>query len=199
MESCKRISGMKNVLFWFWMIFLVSGCKENDPVVVIKTEEGDITVELYREKAPVTVDNFLRYVDEGRFKGATFYRTVTSDNQPGNKVKIDVIQGGLFEDDHPLALPPIRHETTKETGLKHLNGTISMARNEPGTASSEFFICIGDQPELDFGGERNPDGQGFAAFGQVISGMEVVKKIWQSPAEGQWLKPRIRILEIRRK
>ncbi|NOX85449.1 MAG: peptidylprolyl isomerase, partial [Chlorobi bacterium] len=93
-------------------------------------------------------------------------------------------------------LPPIKHETTKETGILHKAGVISMARNEPGTATSEFFICIGDQPSLDYGGMRNPDGQGFAAFGKVVKGMDVVRKIQQAPAEGQWLKPRIRILGV---
>ena len=91
-------------------------------------------------------------------------------------------------------LPPIKHETTVLTGILHKDGVISMARNEPGTATSEFFICIGDQPSLDYGGKRNPDGQGFAAFGKV---MDVVRKIHKSATEGQWLKPRIRILNVK--
>ncbi len=187
-------------LFLWGVLLVLAGCDQTkNPRVLIETEKGSMEVELYDDRAPVTVENFLKYVDEGRYENATFYRTVRPDNQPGNKIKIDVIQGGLFEDNHPLALPPIRHETTKETGIRHLNGTISMARNEPGTASSEFFICIGDQPSLDYGGKRNPDGQGFAAFGRVVNGMDVVKKIWQSPAEGQWLKPRVKILGIKRK
>ena len=181
------------VFLWFF-----SSCHTIDyPKVTLKTELGDIVVELYPNKAPYTVYNFLKYVDEKRFKESTFYRTVRIDNQPDNEVKIEVIQGGLFDDNHPRVLPPIQHETTKVTGIKHLDGTISMARNEPGTASSEFFLCIGDQPSLDFGGKRNPDGQGFAAFGRVVKGMDVVRKIHQASAEGQWLKPRIKILEIK--
>ena len=94
--------------------------------------------------------------------------------------------------------PPIIHETTKETGVLHTDGTISYARNEPGTATLEFFICIGDQPELDYGGRRNPDRQGFAAFGRVIKGMDVVQKIHEQPAEGQMLNPKIEIFNIER-
>jgi peptidyl-prolyl cis-trans isomerase A (cyclophilin A) len=179
------------------LVLLVCGCGTNNPQVLIRTERGDITVEIYENEAPITASNFLRYVRDGRFDGATFYRTVRMDNQPDNEVKIEVIQGGLGEDEAGLGLPAIEHETTAQTGLRHLDGTVSMARAEPGTASSEFFICIGDQPELDFGGMRNPDGQGFAVFGRVISGMDVVRIIQKQPAEGQWLTPEIRITEVR--
>jgi peptidyl-prolyl cis-trans isomerase A (cyclophilin A) len=95
--------------------------------------------------------------------------------------------------------PPIKLERTRDTGLAHKDGTISMARDGPDTATSDFFVCIGDQPELDFGGKRNPDGQGFAAFGKVVKGMEVVKKIQAAPAEEQALKPPVKIIKIRRK
>ena len=166
--------------------------------MILETELGSITVEIYEKKAPVTAANFLQYVNENRFEGAVFYRTVTMENQPVNDVKIEVIQGGLFEDEHENGLPPIIHESTDVTGILHTDGVISMARLGPGTASSEFFICIGDQPELDFGGKRNPDGQGFAAFGKVIDGMDVVRKIQNQPAEGQYLKPQISILKIKR-
>jgi peptidyl-prolyl cis-trans isomerase A (cyclophilin A) len=104
----------------------------------MKTEFGDIKTQLYTDKAPVTADNFLRYVKENRYDGAVFYRTVRMDNQPDNKVKIQVLQGGLYEDNHPAKLPMIRHETTKETGVKHLNGTLSMARWQPGSAGTRF-------------------------------------------------------------
>jgi len=144
--------------------------------VLIETNEGNIQIELYPKKAPVSCKNFLQYVNEKKYDGALFYRVVRMDNQPDKKVKIEVIQGGL-KDDSTKSFPAIVHETTKITGIKHVDGTLSMARNGPGTASSEFFICINDQPELDFGGNRNPDGQGFAAFGKVISGMNVVKSI----------------------
>jgi len=168
----------------------------NYPHVQIQTEVGDIVIELYPQKAPITVSNFLRYVSENRFANSWFYRVVRADNQPNNKIKIDVIQGGLRDDDHPQMLLPIAHETTEQSGLRHEDGTLSMARNQPGTASSEFFICVGAQPELDFGGQRNPDGAGFAAFGKVIEGMDVVHKIHQSPAKEQVLEPRISITSI---
>jgi peptidyl-prolyl cis-trans isomerase A (cyclophilin A) len=166
----------------------------SNPRVRIQTELGDVLLELYAQQAPLTVQNFLRYIEEDRFREATFHRVVRMDNQPNNEYKIEVVQGGLKEDDHPLSLPPIAHESTQQTGILHTNGTISMARNEPGSAASDFFICIGDQPELDFGGRRNPDRQGFAAFGNVIEGMDVVHKIHQSPATGQNLEPNIPIL-----
>ncbi len=162
----------------------------------MKTELGNITIELYSQKAPITVSNFIKYIDENRLKEATFYRTVTLSNQPDNDIKIEVIQGGLYEDEHPQMLAPIQHETTKTTGILHKDGVISLARNEPGTATCEFFICIGDQPSLDFGGGRNPDSQGFAAFGRVINGMDVVYRIQQANADGQWLEPRIKIIRI---
>jgi peptidyl-prolyl cis-trans isomerase A (cyclophilin A) len=177
-------------------LFLFAGCQTRSPQVLIRTELGDITVELYPYSAPVTVDNFLRYVDAGHFTDAVFYRTVHMDNQLDNPVKIEVIQGGLAMD--TTIFSPIAHETTIQTGIKHLDGAISMARREPGTASSEFFICIGDQPELDFGGSRNPDGQGFAAFGRVTRGMDVVREIQTQPADGQWLEPPIAIAKITR-
>lgn len=172
-------------------ITLLWSCGKKNPEVTIKTELGEITLELYPKKAPITVANFLKYIEEDRFKGATFYRVVTMDNQPDNDAKIEVIQGGLFEDDHPQALPPIAHETTQETGILHKNGVISMARYKPGTATCEFFICIGNQPSLDYGGNRNSDGQGFAAFGKVIKGMDVVRKIQKSTEIDQYLEPRI--------
>jgi peptidyl-prolyl cis-trans isomerase A (cyclophilin A) len=169
-----------------------------DIQILFETEYGNITFELYPNHAPLTVANFLRYVDEDRFIGACFYRVVRLDNQPDNDIKIEVIQGGLKEDDHPHGLPPISHETTYATGLLHKHGSISMARNEPGSASSEFFICINDQPALDFGGKRNPDGQGFAAFGRVVEGMDIVAKIQSQPDEKQYLIKDILIKSIRR-
>jgi peptidyl-prolyl cis-trans isomerase A (cyclophilin A) len=184
------------IILVIFSVILISGSCENNPRVLIKTEYGDIIVGLYPERAPETVANFIRYVEEGRYKGAFFYRVVRMDNQPDDSIRIEVVQGGLYEDNHPAMLPPIRHETTKETGILHKNGVISMARWQPGTATSEFFICVGDQPELDYGGRRNPDGHGFAAFGKVIKGMAVVEKIHALPAEGQYLSPSVPILEI---
>jgi peptidyl-prolyl cis-trans isomerase A (cyclophilin A) len=189
-----------------WKIFTVTaifsmvfhGFANETPRVLIKTELGDITVDIYEKDAPITAANFLKYVDNDLFDGATFYRVVTMDNQPNNDVKIEVIQGGLGFGESEQRFPPIEHETTVRTGIKHKDGVISMARNEPGSASSEIFICINDQPELDFGGKRNPDGQGFAAFGKVIEGMEVVRKIQQQPAEDQMLNPKVKIYSVSR-
>lgn len=151
--------------------------------VRMTTAAGVIEYELYPDRAPITVANFLSYVDAGAYNGGQFYRVVRMDNQLNSPVKIEVIQGGLgitsYEEDRKPEFPPIAHETTDITGLLHTDGVLSMARLEPGSATSEFFICIGDQPSLDFGGARNPDGQGFAAFGRVTSGMDVVRAIQQ--------------------
>ena len=183
------------------LVILLAVLHPSEPVrVIIATEVGDIEVELDLDRAPVTAANFLRYVDAKKYDRGRFYRTVTTepDNQPQNQAKIDVIQGGMAPEREKDAFPPIPLERTRDTGLQHLDGTISMARDGPDTATHEFFICIGDQPRLDFAGARNPDGQGFAAFGRVIRGMEVVRKIHASPAQGQTLKPAVRIIAIRR-
>ena len=173
---------------------------EKKPVlVVIATEVGTIEVELDPAHAPVTVANFLRYVKGGFYDGGRFHRTVTPGNQPANKVKIEVVQAGINPAREKEEYPPIALERSSVTGLKHLDGAISMARAEPDTATSDFFICIGDQPELDFGGKRNPDGQGFAAFGHVVQGMDVVRAIQRAPAENQTLTPPVPIVSIRLK
>lgn len=164
--------------------------------VRIETECGNIEVELYFDKAPKTVENFLRYVKEGLYRDAKFHRTVTLYNQPANKVKIEVVQAGRDPKSTVKDFAPIKLERTNTTGIKHLNAIISMARNGPDTATSDFFICIGDQPELDFGGKRNPDGQGFAAFGKVTKGMDVVHMVHKSPEKDQTLTPAIRIVGI---
>jgi peptidyl-prolyl cis-trans isomerase A (cyclophilin A) len=190
--------GLKLFFAFISASFGLTACSTNHPNVVLQTEYGKIIIEIYEQAAPITAANFLRYVDENRFDGAHFYRVVRMNNQPNNKIKIEVIQGGLYEDGHPQSLTPIKHETTAETGILHTDGTISMARAEPGTASSEFFICIGDQPELDFGGIRNPDGRGFAAFGKVIKGMDVVKKIQSLEDIGQMLNENVMIKGFKR-
>ena len=181
------------------LTFLMVSCaRETIIPISMETELGPIQLELYPDRAPITVSNFLRYVDENRYEDFHFYRVVHMENQPDNDVKIEVIQGGLGFDKHPMELPTIVHETTDKTGIRHLNGTLSMARLEPGTASSEIFICINDQPELDFGGKRNPDGQGFAAFGKVISGMDVVRKIQLLPETNQILDKVVKVNSIQR-
>jgi peptidyl-prolyl cis-trans isomerase A (cyclophilin A) len=177
-------------------VALVAAAAAENPVVLIRTGMGDISVEVDLARAPVTAANFLRYVDAGLYDGSVFHRTVTMANQPKDAVRIEVIQGGLLAAEREF--PPIAHETTAATGLKHLDGTVSMARSKPGSATSSFFFCVGPQPELDFGGKRNPDGQGFAAFGRVVSGMDVVRAIHARPAEGQSLKPPVAIFSVRR-
>jgi cyclophilin family peptidyl-prolyl cis-trans isomerase len=163
------------------------------PRVLIQTPLGDIEVELEAKKAPKTVENFLHYVHEGFYSDGSFFRTVTADNQPNDAVKIAVIQAQANPAKEKEFTPPILLERTSETGLRHLDGTLSMARSEPDSAQDSFSICVGDQPELDFGGKRNPDGQGFAAFGRVVKGMDIVRKIHASAADGQQLKPAIAI------
>lgn len=162
-------------------------CGRASTRVIIHTEMGEIEVMVFTGQAPVTALNFLALVEQGIYTHSSFYRVVRMDNQPQNQVKIEVIQGGLYKDDLIDAHSAIQHEPTHITGIRHTSGVISMARNEPGTASTEFFICVGDQPSLDFGGDRNPDGQGFAAFGKVSRGMEVVRAIQALPDSGQYL------------
>ena len=169
-----------------------------NPRVLIETSIGAIEVSIDAAHAPITAKNFLRYVDAGHYKGGRFHRTVTLENQPDKKVKIEVIQGGVNPEFEKKDFPAIKLERTNKTGIKHLDGTISMARDGADTATSDFFVCIGNQPSLDFGGKRNPDGQGFAAFGKVIKGMDIVRKIQMSSAEGQSLKPPIVINAIKR-
>jgi peptidyl-prolyl cis-trans isomerase A (cyclophilin A) len=173
--------------------------------VMMVTSQGDIEIELYTDRAPITAENFLKLVDGERLDGGSFYRVVTYENDNGNP-KIEVIQGGLG-DEGEGSVEPIAHETTEHTGILHKDGVISMARGDVGTASSEFFICLGDQPGLDYGNVRNPDEQGFAAFGQVVSGMDVVRRINQLPADapsdsdytrGQILTDPVTIVSVRR-
>jgi len=158
------------------------------PRVVIETEMGAIEAEIEVNRAPLTAANFLKYVDEKLYDVGSFHRSVKLDNQPDNLVKIEVIQAGRRRDTKGFA--PIPLERTSVTGLTHESGALSMARNGPDTATSDFSIMIGDQHELDFGGKRNPDGQGFAVFGRVVAGMDVVKKIQAAPVTAQRLTPR---------
>lgn len=181
----------------------------------IETEYGTILADLFDDEAPITTTNFMHYVDEGLYDHGYFHRTVTAENNsnanlnltqseigsghaPNDTVSIQVIQASINADREKDLDGPIPLERTSETGLQHLDGTLSMARMAPDSAVSDFFICINDQPELDFGGKRNPDGQGFAAFGRVTSGMDVVRTIQSQPARGQILDPAVTILRIER-
>jgi peptidyl-prolyl cis-trans isomerase A (cyclophilin A) len=167
------------------------------PHVVIQTELGDIEAELFQKEAPISVANFLRYVQGGFYEGGSFFRTVTMDNQPSDRVKIQVVQAEADPNKEGRVFAPIPLERTWDTGLKHVDGALSMARSEPDSAQHSFSICVGDQPELDFGGRRNPDGQGFAVFGRVVRGMDVVRKIHERPARGQRITSPVRIHRVR--
>ena len=179
-------------------IIAVAVLAPGQTMVQIETSLGNIQVAIDGQHAPATARNFLRYVDGGFYAGGRFHRTVTIDNQPDKKIKIEAIQAGANPAMEKKKFRPILLERTSRTGLHHLDGTISMARSTPGSATSDFFICIGNQPELDFGGKRNPDGQGFAAFGRITVGMDVVRKIQKSHAKGQTLDPPIKVIRIRR-
>jgi peptidyl-prolyl cis-trans isomerase A (cyclophilin A) len=164
-------------------LFLGTAVIADDAVrVVMSTSEGDIEIDLYLDKAPITAGNFLKLTDDGLLDGGSFYRVVSYENDRGNP-KIEVIQGGRG-DALEGEIDAIDHETTEQTGILHTDGVISMARGGVGTATSEFFIVIGDQPGLDHGEARNEDMQGFAAFGKVSSGMDVVRQIQGLPADG---------------
>jgi len=174
--------------------------------VKVQTELGDIVLEVDQAKAPVTAANFLRYVEAGHYDGGTWHRTVKMDNQPESAIKIEVIQAGVNADRAKDGFPAVALERTNKTGLLHKDGVISMARGGADSATSGWFICINDQPSLDFGGMRNPDGQGFAAFGRVVSGMDVVRKIQAAPSsttrvtntEAQRLTPPIKVVTVTR-
>ncbi|MBI3111551.1 MAG: peptidylprolyl isomerase [Ignavibacteriales bacterium] len=191
---------MRNVLVFFGIIVICAAALGQGKIpVVIETEQGTIELSLDSARAPRSVVNFLKYVDGKFYSGGLFHRTVTMNNQPHDSVKIEVIQAGINPEREQDAYPAIEIERTSTTGILHKDGTVSMARLGPNSGTWHFFICVNDQPQLDFGGTRNPDGQGFAAFGQVVQGMDVVRKIQGSPAEGQRLTPPIRISSIRRK
>jgi peptidyl-prolyl cis-trans isomerase A (cyclophilin A) len=168
--------------------FILFACNQvpqsNQPVIKLSTEYGDIFIELNIEKAPISANNFLAYVQGGHFDELAFYRTVTHAND-NHKLKIAVLQGGIDTDFDDVFAPeflPIAHESTASTGLLHKRGAVSFARGDVGTAQSEFFISTDDNPPLDAGGLRVPDKQGFAVFGQVIKGMEVVDQIAALPS-----------------
>jgi peptidyl-prolyl cis-trans isomerase A (cyclophilin A) len=181
------------------IIFAACSSSNKNPRIEIQTSVGDIEVELYADKAQKSVAAFLSYVDSGFYENTHFYRVLTDQNQPSDAFKSNLIQGGLWRTGRRKSLPGIQHEPTNQTGLSHLNGVISLARREPGTATTEFFICIGDQPGYDYGGENNPDKQGYAAFGKVVKGMGIVNRIYHMNEYDQYFDPPVRIYNIRRK
>jgi peptidyl-prolyl cis-trans isomerase A (cyclophilin A) len=163
--------------------------------VVIHTDRGDIAVALDAARAPVTTCNFLRYVEAGRYRDARFFRTVVSATN-ASPHPIDVIQAETTDGSDDPGFGPIALERTRDTGLQHLAGTVSMARGGPDSATNSFFIVTRDTPALDFGGGRVPDGQGFAAFGRVTEGLDVARAIQALPAEAEQLKPPVRIASV---
>lgn len=166
------------------------------PLVVIKTDRGDIAVGLRIYEAPETVCNFLRYADAGAYNGGSVFRTVVAETDD-NPNPIDVIQAATPSGADDPGVGPIPLERTRDTGLKHLAGTISMARDGPDTATSSFFIVVRDAPALDYGGLRHPDGQGFAAFGGVAAGMDVVRAIQALPASDEQISRPVKILSVK--
>jgi len=185
------------------LLFLLNACSSpvyKNPHVLIETDAGNIEIELYPDKAPKTVAAFLSYIDADYYKHSSFYRVLTDDNQPSNAPKANLIQGGIWKTNYKKArsLPGIPHEPTNITTLLHKDGVISLARQEPGTGTTEFFICVGDQPGFDYGGENNPDGQGYAAFGKCIKGMDIVNRIYNRPSYEQSFDPPVIIINIKR-
>jgi len=174
-------------------------------IVIFETEKGAIDIAVDAVHAPLSAANFLKYVDGRFYHGGSVNRAVRADNTVRHDVEIQVIQFQIDPQRRREQFPPVPLERTNATGLKHVDGAVSMARNGPDTATASFSIVIGDQPAMDFGGRRNPDGQGFAVFGRVVAGMDVVKAIQASPtgARGPYgsesLDPPIRILSARRR
>ncbi|WP_127132961.1 peptidylprolyl isomerase [Pseudoflavitalea rhizosphaerae] len=190
--------------YWWQLIvavFLFVGCSSGDskhPRVEISTRQGDIIIELYPDKAPKSVAAFLSYIEKDLYNNASFYRVLNDENQPSNAAKANLVQGGLYRSKKRPELPGIPHESTKETGILHKDGVVSLARTDPGTATSEFFICIGDQPGFDAGGANNADGLGYAAFGRVVKGLDIVRKIYNQPEYDQYFDPPVPIYNIKK-
>jgi peptidyl-prolyl cis-trans isomerase A (cyclophilin A) len=179
-------------------------CKQKNittPHIEIRTAKGNIEIELYPLQAPKTVAAFLSYIDSGYYKNSRFYRVLNEENQPSNAPKTELIQGGIWRTNNTIAMQVqgVPHETTEQTKLLHTDGVISLARREPGTGRTEFFICIGKQPGLDYGGENVEDKQGYATFGKVIKGMDIVRKIYRQPENDQYFDPPIFIYNIIKK
>lgn len=176
------------------------------PNVVFETELGQIEIEVYPEKAPISAGDFLGHVDRQYYNNQGFYRVVRPDNDP-REMGMSLIQGGRLDVEN--VMPFIAHETTQDTGLRNDAGSVAIARDEPGTGSAAyFFINVGNNNYLDYGGERNSDGQGYAVFGKVVRGMDVVKEIQKGEAnrptdseytKGQYLTTPIIITKAYRK
>ena len=171
-------------------------------LVRIETPLGTIDLAVDTKRAPITATNFLKYVDGGFYDGGRFHRATRTDNYTPvlpDKPMMEIVQAGINPNRRRESFPAIPLERTSVTGLRHVAGTISMARTpDADSARSDFFICLDDQPSLDFGGRRFDDAQGAAAFGRVVRGMEVVRRIQQQPVEKQVLTPPIAIIKASR-
>jgi peptidyl-prolyl cis-trans isomerase A (cyclophilin A) len=194
---------------WFGVVAAQEVAVQDDAVqvpapalvnVVMHTGMGDITLALEKDRAPATVDNFLKYVDAKRFDGIDFYRAV----KIGDDGMYGLVQGGI-QGNRTKAFKPIAHEAPSATGLSHLNGAVSMARGDPGSATADFFIVVGDLVALD--GQATGDDLGYAVFGRVTAGMEVVRQILELPRQenagegamkGQMLAAPVKVLTTRR-
>lgn len=192
---------MKKLIIFFALLPFFS-CKQSntrEPHILIETGYGDIELELYPEKAPKTVAAFLANIDAGLYKDISFYRVLKNDNLP-EEYNQGVIQGGVFQAKPELVpgLKKIEHESPRQTGLTHESGTISMARTTPGSATTEFFICIGDQKQFDSSSRGNSDGLGYAAFGKVVEGMKVIRKIQNQRSTGELFNNPVSISRIKK-
>lgn len=188
---------MKRIIIYIGSVIFLFSCsqkKSEFPIIIISTNYGDIEAELYPARAPKTVVAFLFNIDKGFYKNTTFYRVLKDDDMPTD-YNSGLIQGGVWP--NLKKINGIEHESTKLTGLSHTNGTLSIARTVVGTATTEFFICIGDQTSLDAGRSGTKDSLGFAAFGKVIHGMDVVKKIQSAKSERENLIEKIKISSIK--
>ncbi|WP_309629105.1 peptidylprolyl isomerase [Brevundimonas sp.] len=193
----RLVLGLAALVLWPALVMAQDAVAPALPRVALETSAGRITIEVEVTKAPITAANFLKYVDERRFDGATFYRAMQSG--PG----MGLVQGGVNNDPERV-LPPIAHEPTTQTGLSHIDGAVSMARYAPGTATGDFFVSVGPTLSYDAGRSFSVDPDGFAVFGRVVQGMDVVRAILAAPTSptegegfmrGQMLQPKIVILQ----
>ena len=193
-------TGVKDFVAGILFVFSCSQpVKYSRPTIDIQNYYGDIIIELYPEKAPKTVAAFLSYVDSGYYRKTSFYRVLKKEDQPTNVAKTQLIQGGLWQTNikKQQTIPGIPLETTEQTGILHTEGVISLARNEePNSGNTEFFICLDDQPDYDYGGDASPDGKGYVNFGKVIKGMRYVRQIQEQPDFESNLSPPIKIINI---
>jgi peptidyl-prolyl cis-trans isomerase A (cyclophilin A) len=185
-------------VIWRLAISMVVAAMAAAPAAVLvrfDTDAGSFTVEVDSGRAPITATNFLRYVDAGLYDSGAFMRAVRPGTETRTDYPIQVVQARIDQARRRQGFAPIPLERTRDTGLRHVDGAVSMARAGVDSATNEFFICVGPQPELDFGGRRNPDGQGFAVFGRVVRGMDAIRRIQGAPVRpgSQTLDPPVAI------